>query len=69
MNNEFNIIDFGRKKVNKILFLDSVGNIMPFETQLAILSHYLHLKGTEYEATYKEMAVRLIEHWSKLLYD
>ena len=42
---------------------------MPFETQLAIVSHYLHLKGKKFEVTYKEMAVKLIEHWSILLND
>ena len=69
MNNEFNIFDFGRKTVSKNLFMGSDGNIMLFETQLAVLSHYLQLKGTEYEITYKEMALKIIDHWSKLLND
>ena len=65
----FNIFEFGKKKFSKTPFFDTEGNIMPFETQLAIVSHYLHLKGTNYEVTYKEMAVKLIEHWSILLND
>lgn len=69
MNNEFNIIYFGRKKVSKIPFFDSAGDIMPFETQLAVLSHYLHLEGTIFESSYREMALKIIEHWSKLLDD
>ena len=69
MNNEFNIFNFGRKTVSKILFVGSDGNIMPFEAQLAVLSHYLQLKGTKYEITYKKMALKIIDHWSKLLKD
>ena len=47
----FNIFEFGKKKFSKTPFFDTEGNIMPFETQLAIVSHYLHLKGTKYEVT------------------
>ena len=65
----FNIFEFGKKKFSKTPFFDTEGNIRPFETQLAIVSHYLHLKGTKYEVTYKAMAVKLIEHWSILLND
>lgn len=46
MNKAFNLFDFGLKKAGKIqLFdknsLDSEDNIIPFETQAAIVSHYL----------------------------
>ena len=63
----FNLFDFGRKKVSKIPFFDSAGDIMPFETQVAVLSHYLQLEGTIFECSYKEMALKIIEHWSKFL--
>lgn len=36
MNKEFNILEFGQRKVSKAHLLDSDGNIIPFETQLAI---------------------------------
>ena len=65
----FNIFEFGKKKFSKTPFFDTESNIMPFETQLAIVSHYLHLKGKKFEVTYKEIAVKLIEHWSILLND
>ena len=46
MNKAFNLFAFGLKKAGKIqLFdknsLDSEDNIIPFETQAAIVSHYL----------------------------
>ena len=40
---------------------------MPFERQVAVLFHYLLLEGTIFECSYKEMALIIIEHWSKLL--
>ena len=70
MNNEFNIIYyFGREKVSKIPFFDSAGDFMHFETQVAVLSHYLKLEGTLIECSHKEMAPKIIDNWSKLLDD
>jgi len=68
----FNLFDFGLKKAGKVQIfdensLDSEGNIIPFETQVAVLSHYLQLEGTIFECSYKEMALKIIEHWSKFL--
>lgn len=37
------------------------GTSMPFNEQMAIISHYLHNKGTIYENTYKQKALELIE--------
>ena len=37
------------------------GASMPFSEQMAIISHYLHNKGTIYEVTYKQKALELIE--------
>ena len=69
MNKQLGIFNFEKKKFSKIHFLDHEGHIIPFETQLAIVSHYLHHKDTKYEVTYKEMALKIIEYWSKLLDD
>ena len=41
--------------------LDANGNIMPFNDQMAIVSHYLHNQGFATEATYREKALGLIE--------
>ena len=56
MNKSFNLFDFGLKKAGKIqLFdensLDSEGNIIPFETQAAIVSHFLQNEGSEFDET------------------
>ena len=64
----FNLFDFGLKKAGKIqLFdensLDSEGNIIPFETQAAIVSHYLQNENSEYDETYHEKAQQFIQLW------
>ena len=41
--------------------LNEDGSIMPFEEQMAIVSHYLHNQGLKYSHTYKEKAKGLIE--------
>ena len=68
MNKAFNLFDFGLKKAGKIqLFdehsLDTEGNIIPFETQAAIVSHYLQNEDTEFEVTYREKAQEFIKLW------
>lgn len=40
--------------------LDENGNVIPFEEQIAIVSHYLHNKGTRFERPYIEKAKDLI---------
>lgn len=67
MNNAFNLLEFGHRKVSKAHLLDSDGNIIPFETQLAIVTHYLQNDDTQYETTYKGNAQLIIQHWLKLL--
>ena len=69
-NQEFNLFDFGLKKAGKIrLFdehsLDSEGNIIPFDTQAAIVSHYLHTIGTKYNKPYKKKAEKFISLWTE----
>ena len=41
--------------------LDEHGAIIPFEEQLAIVSHYIHNKGGKYAKTYQSKAEGLIE--------
>lgn len=41
--------------------LDANGDIMPFNEQMAIVSHYLHNKSFASEKTYKEKALGLME--------
>lgn len=61
MNNQL------RNKITRIKLLDSDGNTISFETQLAIVSHYLQNKKTKYEATYKNDAQKIIQRWKKLI--
>lgn len=41
--------------------MDEDGNIIPFENQMAIVSHYLHNKGLKFAKPFEEKAVGLIE--------
>ena len=41
--------------------LDVDGNVMSFNEQMAIVSHYLHNQGFASEKTYKEKALGLME--------
>ncbi|MBR5674662.1 MAG: hypothetical protein IKW97_09710 [Muribaculaceae bacterium] len=71
-NNAFNIFVWGKKKVGMIKLCDgqtpnSKGEIISFETQLAIVSHYLQNKGTIYETTYRAISLKIIQYWSKKL--
>lgn len=67
-NKAFNLFDFGLKKAGKIQIydensLDENGNIIPFETQVAIASHYLQTKGTKYGKPFKEKAQQFMSFW------
>lgn len=73
-NKAFNLYDFGLKKAGKIQVfdehsLDSEGNIIPFETQAAIVSHYLQNEGSEYDETYHEKAQQFIQLWLNWIND
>ena len=41
--------------------LNDDGSIIPFEEQMAIVSHYLHNKGSRFATTYENKAEGLIE--------
>ena len=71
-NHAFNIFVLGKKKAGMIQLCDgqtpnSKDETIPFETQLAIVTHYLQNKDTMHEATYKKMALKIIRLWSKIL--
>lgn len=41
--------------------LNEDGTLMSFDEQMAVISHYLHNKGSKYDVTYEEKALGLIE--------
>lgn len=64
----FNLFDFGLKQADNIqLFdentLDSDGNIIPFDTQVAIVSHYLQTENTKFDKALKKKATQIINLW------
>lgn len=64
----FNLFDFGLKKAGKVQLFDenslnSEGAIIPFETQAAIVSHYLQNISSEYDETYRPKAQQFIPLW------
>ena len=66
----FNLFDIGLKKAGQVrLFdenaLDEDGNIIPFETQVAIVSHYLQTKGTKNSMPFRKKAPHFIKLWNE----
>ncbi len=64
----FNLFDFGLKKAEKVQLynensLDKKGKIIPFETQVAIASHYLQTKGTKHCRPFKKKAEQFMKFW------
>jgi DNA (cytosine-5)-methyltransferase 1 len=69
-NKAFNLFDLGLKKAGKVrLFdenaLDEDGNLIDFETQVAIVSHYLQTKGTKYSKPFRDKAPKFIKLWNE----
>lgn len=54
-NNKTSVQIFGNHSINED------GDIMSFEDQMAVISHYLHNRGLSYDRTYKEKALGLID--------
>lgn len=56
---------FGVSKASMQIYgphsLNEDGSVMPFEEQMAIISHYLHNSSSKYGEPYKEKAIGLIE--------
>lgn len=68
-NHIFTLLDIGFNKVGKYqLYDESCLNIdnsfIKFDTQIAIVTHYLHTQGTPFEKPYKEKAIRFIDLWT-----
>ena len=66
----FNLLDLGLKKAGPVrLFdensLDEDGNLLSFETQVAIVSHYLQTKGTKKSKPFREKAPKFIKIWNE----
>lgn len=65
----FTLFDLGYKKLGAVqLFdknsLDSDGNIIPFETQLAIVTHYILLQNTKFAKPFEQKAKQFIDFWT-----
>ena len=66
----FNLFDLGLKKAGQVrLFdenaLDEDGNLIDFETQVALVSHYLQTKGTKYSKPFRGKAPKFIKLWNE----
>lgn len=65
----FTLMDLGYKKSGPVQIYDEHsfdldGNIIPFPTQLAIVTHSLMLGESRYAKTYRDKASELIETWT-----
>lgn len=71
ISNNFSLIDFCKRKgiINAQVYdascLNDDGTIMSFTEQAAVITHYIQLKGTPYETTYKTKAIALLSAWQK----
>lgn len=66
----FNLFDLGLKKAGQVrLFdenaLDEDGSLIDFETQIAIVSHYLQTKGTKSSKPFRDKAPKFIKLWNE----
>lgn len=62
------MLDLGLNKVGECQLYDESclnddNSFIKFETQVAIVTHYLHTKGTEFDKTYAKKANRFIDLW------
>ena len=65
----FTLMDLGYKKAGPVQIydertLDDDGSIIPFTTQLSIVTHYATLQNSEYAQPYAEKAQRIIDCWT-----
>lgn len=66
----FNLFDLGLKKAGQVRLydenaLDEDGNLIDFETQVAIVSHYLQTKGTKNSKPFRKKAPKFIKLWNE----
>ena len=69
-NKAFSLFDFGLKKAGNVHLydnssLDAQGKIIPFATQLAIVSHYIQTESTKFSLPFKNKAEQFIAFWSE----
>lgn len=69
-NKAFNLFDLGLKKAGQVRLydenaLDEDGNLIDFETQVAIVSHYLQTKGTKNSKPFRNKAPKFIKLWNE----
>ena len=68
-NLAFTLLDFGIKKAGAVQVydersLDEQGAIIPFDTQMAIVTHYLLAQETPFGEPFKSKALELIDCWT-----
>lgn len=66
----FNLFDLGLKKAGQVRLydenaLDEDGNLLSFETQVAIVSHYIQTKGTKFSKPFRDKAPKFIKLWNE----
>lgn len=66
----FTLLDLGLTKAGEYQWYDESSlnkdnSFIKFDTQLAIVTHYLHTQGTSFDKTYSEKANRFIDLWSE----
>lgn len=65
----FSLLDLGLSKTGKYQLFDEScinenNSFINFETQVAIVTHYLHTQDTPFDKTFANKAIRFIELWS-----
>jgi hypothetical protein len=68
-NSVFTLSDLGLKNTIKYQIYDenclnNDGSLINFDTQVAIVTHYLHTQGTPFSLHYMEKAIKFINLWT-----
>ena len=68
-NHIFTLLDIGLKKAGTYQWFDEScisddNTFINFDTQVAIVTHYLHNKGTSFAKTFAKKANRFIDLWA-----
>ena len=68
-NHIFTLLDLGLKKTGEYQLYDESclnkdDSFIKFDTQVAIVTHYLHTQGTSFDKPYAEKANRFIDLWT-----
>ena len=69
INKHFTLADLGLTKSGECQLYDKSclnkdDSLIKFDTQVAIVTHYLHNHGTEFDRTYSEKANMFINLWT-----